>query len=54
MGDPNSPYHYPINITDKNNLGIGPMLGRYPGDVYDGDVPSAGDVRARTGQSVEG
>jgi len=41
--DPNSPYHYPINITDKNNLGIGPLLGRYPGDVYDGDVPSAGD-----------
>jgi glucoamylase len=41
--DPNSPDHYPINVTDKNNLGIGPMLGRYPGDVYDGDVPSAGD-----------
>jgi glucoamylase len=43
--DPNSPDHYPINVTDKNNQGIGPLLGRYPGDVYDGDVadPSAGD-----------
>jgi len=43
--DPNSPDHYPINVTDKNNQGIGPLLGRYPGDVYDGntDDPSAGD-----------
>ena len=43
--DPNSPDHYPINVTDKNNQGIGPLLGRYPGDVYDGDTddPSAGD-----------
>ena len=43
--DPNSPDHYPINITDRNNQGIGPLLGRYPGDVYDGDVanPRAGD-----------
>jgi glucoamylase len=43
--NPNSPDHYPINISDKNSQGIGPLLGRYPGDVYDGDVnePSAGD-----------
>jgi glucoamylase len=43
--DPASPDHYPINVTDKDNQGIGPLLGRYPGDVYDGDVadPSAGD-----------
>jgi glucoamylase len=43
--NPNSPDHYPINVSDRNNQGIGPLLGRYPGDVYDGDVndPSAGD-----------
>ena len=43
--NPDSPDHYPINVTDKNNQGIGPLLGRYPGDAYDGDVndPSAGD-----------
>jgi glucoamylase len=43
--NPNSLYHYPINISDANSRGIGPLLGRYPGDVYDGDVndPSAGD-----------
>jgi glucoamylase len=43
--DPNSPIYYPINVTDKNSQGIGPLLGRYPGDVYDGDTsdPSAGD-----------
>ncbi|MBV8280427.1 MAG: glucoamylase [Verrucomicrobia bacterium] len=43
--DPNSPDHYPINISDKNSQGIGPLSGRYPGDVYDGDVndPTAGD-----------
>ncbi len=28
---------YPINISDQG-LGIGPMMGRYPGDTYDGDV----------------
>ncbi|HEV3382010.1 MAG TPA: glycoside hydrolase family 15 protein [Trebonia sp.] len=28
---------YPINIADRS-LGIGPMMGRYPGDTYDGDV----------------
>jgi len=31
-----SKYFYPINGTDQQR-GIGPMLGRYPGDVYDGD-----------------
>jgi glucoamylase len=43
--NPNSPDHYPINVSDQNNQGIGPLLGRYPGDVYDGDVndPRAGD-----------
>lgn len=43
--DPDSPDHYQINITDKSNQGIGPLLGRYPGDVYDGDTndPNAGD-----------
>lgn len=28
---------YPINKADQA-LGIGPMFGRYPGDVYDGDA----------------
>jgi glucoamylase len=28
---------YPINITDRG-IGIGPMMGRYPGDTYDGDM----------------
>jgi glucoamylase len=43
--DPNSPAYYPINGTDKNNQDIGPLLGRYPGDMYDGDTndPIAGD-----------
>jgi glucoamylase len=43
--NPNSPDYYPINGSDKAGQGIGPLLGRYPGDVYDGDVndPSAGD-----------
>lgn len=29
---------YPINKTDKEQFGIGPLFGRYPGDVYDGDT----------------
>ncbi|MCE7000706.1 glycoside hydrolase family 15 protein [Saccharothrix sp. S26] len=29
---------YPINKTDREQYGIGPLFGRYPGDVYDGDV----------------
>jgi glucoamylase len=35
--DPASPYFYPVNGADQQR-GIGPMLGRYPGDVYDGDT----------------
>ena len=35
--DPASKYFYPINGADSP-LGIGPLLGRYPGDVYDGDT----------------
>jgi glucoamylase len=35
--DPNSPVYYPINGADAAR-GMGPVLGRYPGDVYDGDV----------------
>jgi glucoamylase len=31
---------YPINAADKK-LGMGPMFGRYPGDVYDGDTSDA-------------
>jgi len=29
---------YPINKADKESFGIGPLFGRYPGDVYDGDT----------------
>lgn len=41
--DPASPKVYPINIADKAR-GLGPLFGRYPDDVYDGDVshPVAG------------
>jgi glucoamylase len=44
FADPGSPDFYPINGAD-NARGIGPMSGRYPGDVYDGDTndPTAGD-----------
>src|ERR1700761_1530831 len=35
--DPGSKYFYPVNGTDAA-LGLGPLLGRYPGDVYDGDT----------------
>jgi glucoamylase len=28
---------YPINVADRQ-LGLGPLLGRYPGDTYDGDM----------------
>lgn len=34
--DPASPSAYPINQQDQANE-LGPLLGRYPGDVYDGD-----------------
>jgi glucoamylase len=40
--DPDSKYFYPINGAD-GAAGLGPLLGRYPGDVYDGDNDSAGD-----------
>jgi glucoamylase len=35
--DSTSPFVYPINISDQQ-AGVGPMMGRYPGDTYDGDV----------------
>lgn len=35
--DASSAVAYPINVTDAQ-LGIGPLMGRYPGDNYDGDV----------------
>ena len=41
--DPDAKYFYPINGADAQR-GIGPLLGRYPGDVYDGDTDAqAGD-----------
>jgi glucoamylase len=41
--DPASRYFYPINGDDQQR-GVGPLLGRYPGDVYDGDTDAqAGD-----------
>jgi glucoamylase len=35
--DPASAYFYPVN-GDDGARGIGPLLGRYPGDLYDGDT----------------
>jgi glucoamylase len=35
--DPSSAYFYPVNGADAAQ-GLGPLLGRYPGDVYDGDT----------------
>jgi glucoamylase len=35
--DSSSPSWYPINTADQSR-GIGPVLGRYPGDKYDGDT----------------
>jgi glucoamylase len=35
--DSSSKYAYPINGADATQ-GLGPLLGRYPGDVYDGDT----------------
>jgi glucoamylase len=41
--DPASKSFYPINGDDAAR-GLGPLLGRYPGDVYDGDTSTqAGD-----------
>ncbi len=39
--DPTSPEVYPINLADAA-LGRGPLLGRYPGDQYDGGSNSLG------------
>ena len=36
-GDSSSPSFYPINGADAAR-GLGPLLGRYPGDEYDGDT----------------
>jgi glucoamylase len=36
--DSTSPTAYPINVADHDNLAIGPLMGRYPGDTYDGDM----------------
>ena len=37
--DPASPYSYPINQDDAQRTpAVGPLLGRYPGDRYDGDT----------------
>jgi glucoamylase len=36
--DSGSPSVYPINVADHDQRGIGPMMGRYPGDAYDGDT----------------
>ena len=45
--DPASPNYYPINGNDQklSSGPVGPMLGRYPGDTYDGDTadPSTRD-----------
>ena len=38
--DPSSPNYYPINGADQQRV-IGPLLGRYPGDTYDGDTADA-------------
>ena len=35
--EPDSPYVYPVNLDDAAR-GIGPLLGRYPDDHYDGDT----------------
>lgn len=35
--DQSSAVVYPVNVTDAK-LGMGPLMGRYPGDTYDGDV----------------
>jgi glucoamylase len=35
--DPSSPDAYPVNAADAGR-DMGPLFGRYPGDVYDGDT----------------
>lgn len=39
--DPSSATEYPINAADAQR-GFGPLLGRYPSDVYDGDGDISG------------
>lgn len=39
--DPDQPTAYPINQADATQS-LGPLLGRYPGDVYDGDLDTTG------------
>jgi glucoamylase len=39
--DPGSDRHYEINLADHER-GIGPLLGRYPDDHYDGDLADDG------------
>jgi glucoamylase len=41
--DPASPFAYPINQDDKAR-GVGPLMGRYPDDHYDGDSAPPNDV----------
>ena len=36
--DAGSPSVYPVNVADHDQRGIGPLMGRYPGDTYDGDT----------------
>ncbi|HUK70740.1 MAG TPA: glycoside hydrolase family 15 protein [Streptosporangiaceae bacterium] len=40
--EPNSGYFYQVNGADQQR-GIGPLLGRYPGDTYDGDSDAPAD-----------
>ncbi len=41
--DPASPFAYPINAADVPR-GLGPLMGRYPDDHYDGDSAPPNDV----------
>lgn len=41
--DPASPFAYPINAADQAR-GVGPLMGRYPDDHYDGDSAPPNDV----------
>jgi glucoamylase len=36
--DSGSPSVFPINVVDRDQRGMGPLMGRYPGDTYDGDT----------------
>jgi len=54
--DPASTYFYPVNGADQQR-GIGPLLGRYPGDVYDGDTragrrPPLGGIHGQRRRTV--